>query len=129
LHMVRQGVFGDIIHGEGYYIHDRVSSNGTRWKRDPENNNWFGFRPWRLQENVNHNGNLYPEHGLGPVAQLMELNYGDAMDYMVSISSDDFTMGKKMEEIAQKDDYFKPYVGLDFRGNMNTSIIRTKRGR
>ncbi len=129
LNMVRKGYFGDLVHGEGHYIHDRVSNNEQRWVRDKDNNNWYGYRPWRLQENVNRNGNLYPAHGLGPVAQIMDLNYGDKMDYMVSISSGDFTMKHKMAEISQTDEYFKPYVGLDFRGNMNTTIIRTHRGR
>ncbi len=129
LKMVRQGYFGEIIHGEGHYIHDRVSDNKVRWIRDKENNNWFGYRPWRLQENVNRNGNLYPSHGLGPVSQMMDINYGDKMDYMVSISSNDFTMSKKMKELASIDDYYKPYIGLDFRGNMNTTIIRTYKGR
>ncbi len=129
LNMARQGFFGEIIHGEGHYIHDRVSDNNVRWIRDKNNDNWFGYRPWRLQENVNRNGNLYPAHGLGPVAQIMDINYGDKMDYMVSISSNDFTMGNKMKEMAEIDDYYKPYVGLNFRGNMNTTIIRTHKGR
>ncbi|GJM29070.1 MAG: alpha-N-acetylgalactosaminidase [Cyclobacteriaceae bacterium] len=129
LNMARHGYFGEIIHGEGHYIHDRVSNNQQRWQRDKNNNNWFGYRPWRLQENVNRNGNLYPAHGLGPVSQIMDLNYGDKMNYLVSISSGDFTMSHKMEEISAIDEYFKPYVGLDFRGNMNTTIIRTQRGR
>ncbi len=129
LNMVRQGFFGDIIHGEGHYIHDRVSENKARWERDKNNNNWFGYRPWRLQENVNRNGNLYPAHGLGPVSQMMDLNYGDQMDFMVSVSSNDFSMGNKMREMAEIDEYYKPYVGLDFRGNMNTTIIRTHKGR
>jgi hypothetical protein len=128
LNMVRQGYFGDLIHGEGHYIHDRIADD-SRWVRDPDNNYFFGYRPWRLQENVNRNGNLYPQHGLGPLAQMMDLNYGDQMDYMVSISSNDFTMANKMREIAEIDDYYKPYVGLKFRGNINTSIIRTKMGR
>ncbi len=129
LNMARQGFFGDIIHGEGHYIHDRVSENKVRWERDKNNNNWFGYRPWRLQENVNRNGNLYPAHGLGPVAQIMDLNYGDQMDFMVSVSSNDFSMANKMKEMAEIDNYYKPYVGLDFRGNMNTTIIRTHKGR
>jgi len=129
LNMVRHGYFGDIIHGEGHYAHDRVSNTEFRWVRDPDNANWFGYRPWRLQENVNRNGNLYPAHGLGPVSQMMDLNYGDQMDYMVSISSNDFTMEDKMKELAEMDDYYEPYVGLKFRGNMNTSIIRTHKGR
>jgi hypothetical protein len=129
LNMVRQGFFGEIIHAEGHYIHDRVSDNKSRWVRDKNNNNWFGYRPWRLQENVNRNGNLYPAHGLGPLSQMMDLNYGDQMDYMVSISSNDYTMAEKMKEMAEIDDYYKPYVGLKFRGNMNTTVIRTHNGR
>lgn len=129
LNMARQGLFGDIIHGEGHYIHDRVSDNKVRWERDKKNNSWFGYRPWRLQENVNRNGNLYPAHGLGPVSQIMDINYGDKMDYLVSISSDDFTMTNKMQEMSEIDSYYEPYKGLKFRGNLNTTIIRTHRGR
>ncbi|HEU5145689.1 MAG TPA: Gfo/Idh/MocA family oxidoreductase, partial [Chryseosolibacter sp.] len=82
LNMVRQGFFGDLIHAEGHYIHDRVSGYEGRWVRDK--NGWYGYRPWRLRENIDRNGNLYPQHGLGPLAQMMDLNYGDKMEYMVS---------------------------------------------
>ena len=129
LNMARKGFFGEVIHGEGAYIHDRVSDTQTRWVRDKQNNDWFGYRPWRLKENVNRNGNLYPIHGLGPVAQILGINSGDSMDYLVSVSGDDFTMKHKMAELAEMDEYYKPYVGLDFRGNMNTTIIRTKLGK
>ena len=129
LNLAREGFFGEIVHGEGTYIHDRVSNTESRWVRDKNNNNWFGFRPWRLKENIKRNGNIYPTHGLGTVCQAMDLNYGDQMDYMVSISSNDFTMADKMKENAKMDDFYKPYVGLNFRGNMNTSIIRTHKGR
>lgn len=127
LNMARQGFFGELVHGEGHYIHDRVSGYEGRWVRDKDG--WYGYRPWRLKENIDRNGNLYPQHGLGPVAQLMDLNYGDQMDYMVSVSGNDFSMGAKMKEIAAQDAYFEPYVGLKFRGNMNTTIIRTHKGR
>lgn len=126
--MARQGFFGDIVHGEGAYIHDRVSGS-NRWRRDPENANWFGYRPWRLDANVGRNGNLYPTHGLGSICQVMNLNYGDQMDYLISLSGDDFTMGDKMKELAAEDDYYNSYVGKSFRGNMNVSVIRTHNGR
>lgn len=129
INMARKGFFGEVIHGEGAYIHDRVSNTKARWARDPEDNNWFGYRPWRLKENINRNGNLYPTHGLGSICQVMDLNYGDQMDYMVSVSSNDFTMGDRMKELVAFDDYYQAYVGLGFRGNMNTSIIRTQKGR
>jgi hypothetical protein len=128
LNMARQGFFGEIIHGEGAYIHDRVSGD-NRWVRDENNNNWFGYRPWRLDENSKRNGNLYPTHGLGTICQVMDLNYGDQMDYLVSVSSNDFTMGEKMKELAATDDFYKPYANMDFRGNMNTTTIRTRNGR
>ena len=126
LNMVRQGFFGELVHGEGNYVHDRVS-NRNRWQRDEHG--WFGYRPWRLDENVGRHGNLYPQHGLAPLAQMMDLNYGDQMDYLVSVSSDDFTMGGLMEELAEEDEYYRPYVGKDFRGNMNVTVIRTHKGR
>lgn len=129
INMARRGFFGELVHGEGAYIHDRVSNTESRWVRNPDNHNWFGYRPWRLKENINRNGNLYPTHGLGTICQVMDLNYGDQMDYMVSVSSNDFTMAARMEELAERDDYYQPFVGLQFRGNMNTSIIRTQKGR
>jgi hypothetical protein len=128
LNMARKGFFGEIIHGEGAYIHDRVSDPG-RWNRDAKNNYWFSYRPWRLRENINRDGNLYAAHGLGTICQVMDINYGDKMDTMVSMSSNDFTMSNKMKDLAGKDEYYKPFADVNFRGNINTSIIRTSRGR
>jgi hypothetical protein len=84
---------------------------------------------WRLKENIGRHGNLYPQHGLVPVQQMMDLNYGDQMDYLVSVSSDDFMMGERAKELAAEDDFWKPYVGRDYRGNINTTVIRTHKGR
>jgi hypothetical protein len=120
LNMARQGFFGDIIHGEGAYIHDI-----SRSLFDPER------RPglWRLNENTHRNGNLYPTHGLGPVCQVMNINRGDKMDYLVSVSSNDFSLNAIAKELAAKDASYNVYVDKPFRGNMNTTTIRTARGR
>jgi hypothetical protein len=121
LNMVRQGFFGDIIHAEGAYIHDlllRYNFSKTMY-----------HNMWRLRENTDRHGNLYPQHGLVPIIQMLDINYGDKMNYLVSVSSNDFMMGKTAEKLASEDDYWKPYVGKDYRGNINTSIIRTQRGR
>lgn len=59
----------------------------------------------------------------------MNLNRGDKMEYLSSLSSDDFTMGKKAKEMSNEDDFFKQFLDKPFRGNMNTSIIRTSKGR
>ena len=83
---------------------------------------------WRLKENF-HNGNLYPTHGLGPVAQILNINRGDKMDYMVSMSSNDFSMGPMAKELAAGDDFYKQFANKTYRGNMNTSTIRTNLGK
>lgn len=120
LNMARNGFFGDIIHGEGAYIHQLMTHN---FSRDQYHN------MWRYRENAKRNGNLYPMHGLGTVAQIMEINYGDQMKYMVSVSSDDFMMKKRTRELAETDPFFEEFVDNEFRGNMNTSIIKTHMGR
>jgi predicted dehydrogenase len=119
LNMARQGFFGDIVHAEGAYIHDLLEGNFSKTKY---------HNMWRLKENV-RNGNLYPTHGLGPVAQVLNLNRGDKMDYMVSTSSNDFMMGAMAKELAAKDGFYKPYANKSFRGNMNTTTIRTAKGK
>lgn len=121
LNMVRNGVFGEILHGEGAYIHDLM--NDYNFTKE------MYHSMWRLNENIDRHGNLYPQHGLVPVAQMMDLNYGDQMDYLVSMSTNDFMMGQRAKELAEEDDFWKPYVGRDYRGNLNTSIIRTHKGK
>ncbi len=121
LNMVRKGFFGDIIHAEGAYIHDllmRYIFSKTMY-----------HNLWRLKENTGKDGNLYPQHGLVPIIQMLDINYGDKMDYMASVSSDDFIMGKTVKELAAEDDFWAPFVDKKFRGNINTSIIRTNKGR
>ncbi|WP_035479867.1 Gfo/Idh/MocA family oxidoreductase [Gelidibacter mesophilus] len=120
LNMARQGYFGDIIHGEGAYIHDLVDLNFN--KNGYEN-------MWRLKENIGRDGNLYATHGLGPICQIMNVNRGDQMDYLTSLSSADFNMGKKAKILAAKDDFYTPFENANYRGNMNTTIIKTKNGR
>lgn len=119
LNMARQGFFGEIVHTEGAYIHQLVDLNFSK-------SGYYDM--WRLKENY-RNGNLYPTHGLGPVCQIMNINRGDQMDYLVSVSTDDFTMGRHAKELAAKDDFFKEYAGKSYRGNMNTTTVRTHKGK
>ena len=119
LNMARQGFFGDIVHAEGAYLHDLLEMN---FDKDSY------YKMWRLEENF-RNGNLYPTHGLGPVCQIMNINRGDQMDYLVSVSSDDFQMAPMARALASKDDFYDPYANKTYRGNMNTTTIRTKQGR
>lgn len=121
LNMARQGMFGEIVHAEGAYIHDLTKD----WLF---NKNAYADM-WRLKENASQNGNLYPTHGLGPVAQCMNINRGDKFDHLVSMSSNDFTLNNKAKELAAKDDFFKEYVDNPYRGNMNTTLIKTNKGK
>jgi len=120
LNLVRNGFFGELVHGEGAYIHDIMSSLFDREKR---------YDLWRLKENTRRNGNLYPTHGIGPICQAMSVNRGDCMDYMVSMSSNDFMIKDAADKYIKTDPSYGSYVGDNIRGNINTSIIRTKRGR
>jgi predicted dehydrogenase len=119
LNMARQGFFGEIVHTEGAYIHDLLMDN---FKKDTY------WNMWRLKENF-RNGCLYPTHGLGPVAQVLNINRGDKMDNLVSVSSDDYSMGPLAKELAAKDDFYKPYANKSFRGNLNTTTIKTALGK
>ena len=119
LNMARQGLFGEILHGEGAYIHNLRDLNFSK-------NGYADM--WRLKENY-RNGNIYPTHGLGPICQVMNINRGDQMEYLTSMSSNDFQMADMANELAAKDSFFKEFAGKKYRGNMNTTTIRTFKGR
>jgi hypothetical protein len=108
------------VHAEGAYIHTLLDA--FLFAKDVYSD------MWRLEEN-RRNGNLYPTHGLGPVCQALNINRGDKMDYLISMSSNDFQLAEKARELAAQDDFYDKYVGINFRGNMNTSVIKTFRGK
>lgn len=118
VNMIQKGLFGEVIHGEGAYIHELLSGMFG----EPE------WPAWRWDEN-HKSGNPYPTHGLGPVCWAMNINRGDKMEYLTSMSTDDFMMEAKAKELAAKNDYYKPMAGMKYRGNMNTTTIRTAKGK
>ena len=120
LNMARNGLFGELVHAEGAYNHDLLGLNFDK----------NGYEDmWRLKENINFNGNLYPTHGLGPIAQCLNINRGDKMDYLVSVSTNDFMMAEEAKKRAEKDPFYEQFVGKNYRGNMNTTTIRTTNGK
>ncbi len=121
LNMVRNGMFGEILHAEGAYIHDLS-------REYLFNKNGYADM-WRLKENIGRNGNLYPTHGLGPIAQCMNINRGDRFENVVSMSTNDFTLNDLANEMAAKDSFFNEYVDKPYRGNMNTTLVRTFKGK
>jgi hypothetical protein len=117
LNMVRQGVLGEVLHGEAAYLHDL-----REVKFSPE-----GEGLWRRAWATTHNGNLYPTHGLGPVANCMDINRGDRFTSVVSMSSPSRGLQAWQAEHLAPDDPRRQerYV----LGDQNVSLIQTARGR
>ena len=114
LNMAQQGVFGELVHGEGAYIHDlRYQSKNKE--------------SWRVKFYETYTGNPYPTHGFGPVCLAMNIHRGDKMNSLVSVSSDQFGLSAYLNEVfgngspeSQKEHAL---------GDMNTTIIRTAKGK
>lgn len=119
LNMCRRGIFGDITHGEAAYVHD-LRHQMLSIDR--------GTGSWRTNHHLNRNGNLYPTHGLGPIAQYMNINRSDdAFSHLVSLSSP--ALGRR--EYAKKlfpADHIRNRANY-VCGDINTSVIKTVKGR
>lgn len=117
LNMARQGVFGQLTHAECAYLHDLRSLLFT----------YNAEGDWRRGYHTQYNGNLYPTHGLGPVAQYLGVGRGDQFKFLVSMSSPEMSLTHYRAENhpnggAQEGE---KYVC----GDMNTSLIKTELGR
>ena len=117
LNMVRKGMFGELLHGEAGYLHDL-----RRIKFADE-----GEGLWRRAHAMKRNGNLYPTHGLGPIAQCMDINRGDRFDYVVSMSSN--TRGLHLYALDHFPDSDPKRNEIFKLGDVNASLIRTVNGR
>jgi hypothetical protein len=117
LGMVRDGMFGTITHAEAAYLHDL--------RRILTSNEGEGL--WRRFPHMQRNGNLYPTHGLGPVAHYMDIHRGDRFDYMVSVSSCEASLSAYVKANFADGDSKRSEKYIC--GDMNTSIIKTVRGR
>jgi len=119
LNMAQKGLFGEIVHTEGAYIHD------LRFLNFDDTTGYWNM--WRLKHNEKENGNLYPTHGLGPVCHIMNIHRGDKMDYIVSMSTNQFGMSIAAKEKFGEDSELgkKSYA----RGDNNSTLIRTAKGK
>ena len=116
LAMVQAGLFGDLLYGEAAYLHDL--------REELFSNKGEGL--WRRTVHTERDGNLYPTHGLGPVAHYMGINRGDRFDHMVSMSTPAKGLAAyRAAHVPQGDPKWKErYVN----GDMNTSLIKTANG-
>jgi hypothetical protein len=117
LNLVRAGLLGDLLHAEAAYIHDL---RALLFSNESE-----GL--WRRFPHITQDGNLYPTHGLGPVANYLNINRGDRFDYMVSMSSLERGLTRyRQEHVPASDPKWKEKYKC---GDMNTSLIKTVNGR
>ena len=109
LNMAQHGLFGEVIHVEGGYIHN-LDPYWTQYHRN-----------WRLSHNQSHRGDVYPTHGIGPVCQVLNIHRGDKMDCLVSMDTDSFH-GKSISESQMGTSEFA-------NGDHTVTLIRTAKGK
>ena len=126
LNLCRQGLLGELVHGEGAYIHNLTIEDYMEPVLDKRHGcGYEGF--WRLKWNLDHKGNQYPTHGLGPICQYMNVNRGDRMDFLVSLESRQANYEAYAAAKFPSGDWrAESKVAM---GDMNTTLIRTVGGR
>ena len=111
LNMAQQGVFGEVLHAEGAYIHNLEDFWGAYWNN------------WRMDYNQHYRGDVYATHGMGPACQALNIHRGDRMKTLVSMDT------KAVNGPA----YIKRQTGeevKDFRnGDQTSTLIRTEKGK
>ena len=117
LNLARAGVFGELTHAECAYLHDLrtvLFALGTEGD-------------WRRDYHSQLDGNLYPTHGLGPVAQYLGVGRGDQFAFLVSMSSPEasLTRYRNLHQPNGGRHAAEHYIC----GDMNTSLIKTVSGR
>ncbi|MBS1544214.1 MAG: Gfo/Idh/MocA family oxidoreductase [Bacteroidetes bacterium] len=128
MNMVRQGVFGDLIHMQGGYQHDlrEVKFNDGN---DPLGvgaefgAKAFSEAQWRTEHSVHRNGDLYPTHGIGPIAMMTNINRGNRFTKLVSYSSKSRGLH---DYVVKKGGESHPNAKVEFKlGDVVTTMIQT----
>ena len=117
LSMAQQGVFGEVIYAQGAYRHELSPYWDKYWNGDPNDR-----LQWRLRYNKDHRGDVYPTHGLGPIAQVMNIHRGDRMETLVAMDTRSFNGRQLVKDRTGED--------VEFRnGDHTTTLIRTAQGK
>jgi predicted dehydrogenase len=92
LNMVRQGLFGEMVHLQGGYQHDLREVKFNDGKGYYGNGVEYGEKgyseaKWRTAHSQFRNGDIYPTHGIGPIAQYANINRGNRFVALSSFSS------------------------------------------
>lgn len=111
LNMAQQGLFGEVLHVEGAYIHNLSDFWPYYWNN------------WRMDYNRKHRGDVYATHGMGPACQLLDIHRGDRMKYLVAMDT----------KAVSAPEYIKKTTGeevKDFQnGDHTMTMIRTENGK
>ena len=133
LNMVRQNLFGELIHLECGYQHDlrgvKFNDGETPYNSGVEfGDKGFSEARWRTMHSVHRNGDLYPTHGIGPVAQYININRGNRLIYLTSIAS----KARGLHEYIvnhPKGGANHPNAKVDFKlGDKVTTMVKTNNG-
>ncbi|MCG8306811.1 MAG: Gfo/Idh/MocA family oxidoreductase [Cytophagales bacterium] len=121
LNMVRQGLFGELIHMECGYQHNlqKVKFNpGVEFGPGAH-----GEARWRTRHSILRNGDVYPTHGLGPVSSMLDINFGNRLLYLTSTASKARGLHDYIVKTAGKD---HPNAKIKFKlGDVITTVIKT----
>lgn len=129
--MVRKGKFGEIVHGQGGYQHDlrnvlfndgeHAIGHGAEFGEKA-----FSEAKWRTDHYVNRNGELYPTHGVGPVATLMDVNRGNRITHLTSMASKQAGLTQYIKKIGGED---HPNAKVKFKqGDIVQTMLQCENG-
>ena len=111
LNMVQQGLFGEVLHVEGSYLHNLDDFWTEYWNN------------WRLDYNMKHRGDIYPTHGIGPDCQVLNIHRGDRMEYLVAMDTKPYNGPKVVKKLMDQE-------CPDFQnGDQTSTLIRTVKGK
>ena len=117
LHMAQQGLFGEVIYVQGAYRHELSQFWDYYWKTGDDDK--LG---WRLDYNKKFRGDVYATHGLGPVAQVLDIHRGDRMKTLVAMDTKSFNGRQLVKDRTGKEEDFR-------NGDHTTTLISTENGK
>lgn len=120
LNMAQQGVFGEVLRAQGAYIHNLDDFWGAYWSNPENDPDKLG---WRMKYNKENRGDVYATHGLGPVAQVMDIHRGDRFTTLTAMDTKSVHGKEYVEKKTGKkcDDYRN--------GDHTTTLMRTANGK
>ena len=131
LNMVRQGLFGELLHCQGGYQHDLREVKFNDGKQPygggvEFNSSGYSESKWRTQHSIDRNGDLYPTHGVGPISTMLDINRGNRFRHITSTSSQSRGLNKHIINNGGKD---HPSANIEFKlGDIVTSVIKCENG-